>query len=125
MIVLLLALAGGAGATARFVVDAVIARHSRFRFPLGTMVVNVSGSLLLGFLTGLALYQHGAALAPDLKAVLGTGFCGGYTTFSTASVETFRLWTAEGPASGAGYGVATLLGSVGAAALGLWSAYLL
>ena len=52
--------------------------------------------------------------------MLGVGFCGGYTTFSTASVETFRFWSADGPARGAGYAVGTLLGSVAAAALGLW-----
>ena len=55
------------------------------RFRVGTIVVNASGSLLLGILTGLSLY-HG--LGTHLLAVVGTGLCGGYTTWSTASWET-------------------------------------
>ena len=58
------------------------------RCPLGTMVVNASGSLVLGFLTGLSLY-HG--LGPHVLAVAGFGLCGGYTTWSTASWETLHL----------------------------------
>ena len=58
------------------------------RVPLGTLVVNVSGSFLLGVLTGLVLY-HGAPSAVTLVA--GAGFCGGYTTFSAVSFESVRL----------------------------------
>jgi CrcB protein len=57
-------------------------------FPWGTFAINVSGSFLLGVLTGAALY-HG--LGPLPKTALGTGFCGAYTTFSTFSYETVRL----------------------------------
>ena len=57
--------------------------------PAGTVVVNVSGSLVLGMLVGWAM-RHGGA-SEEVKAVLGTGFLGGYTTFSTASVEAARL----------------------------------
>jgi fluoride exporter len=91
-----LSLAGGAGAITRYVVDTLSRRRSAIDFPLGTMAINVSGSLILGVLTGLVI-AHGAST--DLKTVAGTGFCGGYTTFSAASVETVRLaeqrrWTA-------------------------------
>jgi CrcB protein len=120
VIVVLLSVAGGIGAATRFAVDGTIARRHRLPFPLGTLVINVTGSLLLGLLTGWMLHHPGAAVAEDLRTVLGVGFCGGYTTFSTASVETFRLWSADGPTRGAGYAVGTLLGSVAAAALGLW-----
>ena len=65
-------------------------------FPWGTCVVNISGSFVLGVITGLALY-HG--LGVDSKLVFGTGFCGAYTTFSTFSYETVRL--AEGRLTGA------------------------
>jgi CrcB protein len=117
---LLLAAAGGVGAAARFVVDAFVARNNSLRIPMGTLVVNVSGSLLLGLLTGWVAFGHGGDLAADLRAVVGTGFCGGYTTFSTASVETLRLWVGEGSLTGLGYAATTLVGSVAAAVLGLW-----
>jgi fluoride exporter len=56
--------------------------------PWGTCVVNISGSFVLGLLSGLALYH---AFSADAKLVLGTGFCGAYTTFSTFTYETVRL----------------------------------
>ena len=82
------ALAGSAGALARFGLDGGIKRRWPTTFPWATLLINVSGSLLLGLLTGLVLFRG----EPDaIRIVLGTGFCGGYTTFSTASFETVRL----------------------------------
>ena len=81
-------LAGALGAPLRYLVDSRIQSARRRAFPLGTLVVNVSGSLVLGVVTGLALY-HGLPRVP--KAVLGAGFCGAYTTFSTHAFETVRL----------------------------------
>lgn len=85
---LLVALAGGAGAVLR----ALLIHHVGVRrsdpLPLGTLVVNGSGSFLLGVLTGLSLY-HG--LGPHSLAIVGAGLCGGYTTWSTASWETIHL----------------------------------
>jgi CrcB protein len=85
---LVVALAGGAGAVLR----ALLIHHVGVRrddpLPVGTMLVNASGSLLLGILTGLSLY-HG--LGSHLLAVIGVGLCGGYTTWSTASWETIHL----------------------------------
>lgn len=120
MTALLVALAGGVGAVLRFVVDGLVARRRRRRVPLGTVVINVSGSFLLAVLTGLALDSTGLA---ELKTVLGTGLLGGYTTFSTASVEAVNLGRTDGPrAFGlAGAHAAAMLGlSMLAAALGLW-----
>lgn len=125
MTTLALALAGGLGAVTRFVTDAVVARHNPFRVPLGTIVINVTGSFLLGLLTGLFVLSSADSGGGVVKAVVGTGFCGGYTTFSTASVEAARLWTAEGPSTGLRYAAVTLAGSVVAAALGLGLAQLL
>ena len=120
MTMLLLAVAGGLGAVCRFLADAFVARHHPFRVPLGTLLINVTGSLLLGVLVGALTAGAPESTGASVRAVLGTGFCGGYTTFSTASVETVRLWMAEGRSTGVGYAAATLVGSVAAAAVGLW-----
>jgi len=85
-----IALAGGLGAAARFVLDGVVRTRtaSRTPFPVGTFVINATGSLLLGLVVGLTSAQ---LLPETLHAVVGAGFLGGYTTFSTASFETVRL----------------------------------
>lgn len=85
----LLVVAGGmVGAPLRYLTDrAVQARHDSV-FPWGTFVVNVSGCLVLGLLTGAA--TAGAA-SSQLRLLLGTGLCGALTTYSTFSYETLRL----------------------------------
>ena len=80
--------AAAVGAPARYLLDGLIQDRTRGEFPWGTCVVNVSGSFILGLLSGLALYH---AFPADAKIVLGTGFCGAYTTFSTFTFETVRL----------------------------------
>jgi CrcB protein len=80
--------AAAAGGVLRFVLDRAIGSRVQGVFPWGTFVINTSGSLVLGLVTGLALY-HGFPATP--KVILGTGFCGSYTTFSTFSFETVRL----------------------------------
>ena len=113
MIGLLVALAGGLGAATRFVVDGEVRR----RFPLlPTAVGNVTGSLLLGLVAGLVLRQ---GLPPTWAAVLGTGFLGGYTTFSTASTETVRLLQERRYAAAAGTSLGMLVLSVAACAAGV------
>jgi fluoride exporter len=106
------ALLGGAGALARFVLDGAIdARAKVGDFPLGTFAVNTSGALLLGLLDG-------AALTGDALVLAGAATLGSYTTFSTWMLESHRL--AE-DADGAGALLNILLSlaaGVGAAALG-------
>jgi CrcB protein len=85
---LAVAVGGFVGAPSRYLLDRAISRRIESDVPWGTFVVNISGSLLLGFLTGLTLSGH---LSEIGKALLGTGFCGAYTTFSTFSFETVRL----------------------------------
>jgi CrcB protein len=84
----LVGLMGALGAPIRYMVDTLVSDRSEGLFPYGTMVVNISGSFLLGLLTGLSLY-HGLSKPP--KLILGTGLLGAYTTFSTFSLETIRL----------------------------------
>lgn len=86
---LLLAICGGLGAVCRFLVDSAINKRNRLKFPIGTIVVNVTACFLLGLITGIVAAHAGPAAA-QIKLILGTGFLGGYSTFSTASVEGFR-----------------------------------
>lgn len=83
---LVVAFAGGLGATTRFLLDAWLG--VRTRAPVGTVLINISGSFALGLLTG---FTGGWLADPTLRLALGTGFLGGYTTFSTACVESVRL----------------------------------
>lgn len=83
-----LGLAGGAGSVARYVLDAAVTARRPGPFPVATLVINVLGSLLLGVLTGLVLFQ---GVGDSWRVVLGTGFCGGFTTFSTASLASVTL----------------------------------
>jgi CrcB protein len=112
-----IALAGSAGALARFLLDGAVRSRWAPNFPWATLVINVSGSLLLGVLTGLVLFRGDPT---DLRLIIGTGFCGGYTTFSTASFETIRLLQRGSIAAAVGNMSGTLALTVGAGALGLW-----
>jgi CrcB protein len=116
MLVFGLFVAGLIGAPARYLVDGLVVDHTSRELPVGTFVVNVTGSLILGCLTGLVLY-HTFPSTP--KTLLGTGFCGAYTTFSTFAYETIRL--AEEGETGAALRVllASVVVPVLAAALGL------
>lgn len=113
----LLALAGGLGAVSRFVLVEWIAVRWRGTLPWGTILINLSGSLVLGLITGLAM---GHLLPETWRLILGTGFLGGYTTFSTASVETVRLLRQGRVLATLGNALGTLLATVLAAGLGLW-----
>ena len=117
LLVLAVAVAGGLGSVARLVLDGILRSRVRLAFPFGTTVINVTGSFLLGLVTGLAL-AHG--LPPEWRAILGTGVLGGYTTFSTASYETVRLAQQRRYRAALVNGAGMLLLALGAAGLGLW-----
>ena len=91
MTLIAVALAGALGAPARYIVERATRARLGQAFPWGTFVVNVSGSLALGALTGLVLFH---AFDVQARTVIGTGFLGAYTTFSTFAYESVRL--AEG-----------------------------
>ncbi len=109
-------LAGGVGAAARYVVDRSVGGRVLGRAPAGTLLVNATGSLLLGLVTGLVLFHGGTRM---LTLVLGTGFCGGYTTFSAASFEAVRHLQLRRPGSCFSTALANLAGCLAAGALGL------
>ncbi|MCY3901967.1 MAG: fluoride efflux transporter CrcB [Caldilineaceae bacterium] len=78
------------GANARYFVSLWLAAKLGAEFPYGTLAVNVSGSLLLGFL--VAAGSHYLALSPQLRLMMTVGFLGSFTTFSTFAVESMALW---------------------------------
>ncbi len=113
---LLVAIGGALGAPLRYVIDTLVSKRSRTAFPFGTLTVNVSGSLVLGVVTGLVMY-HG--LGPTPRLAVGTGFIGAYTTFSTFSFETLALFEEGDTSRAVGYIGASLLAGGLAAGLGL------
>ncbi len=119
LLFLAVAAAGGVGAATRLFLDGLVRTRLGGVFPFGTTIINVSGSLLLGVVTGLAM-NH--LLAPEWSLVFGVGLLGGYTTFSTASFETVRLAQAQRYLTALANGIGMLTASVAAAALGLWLA---
>jgi CrcB protein len=82
------ALGSAFGGASRYALSSFIQQRAG-TFPVGTLVVNISGSLLLGFLMRYALGS--TSVSAEARALLTTGFCGGYTTFSTFTYETVKL----------------------------------
>jgi CrcB protein len=104
---------GGVGAVLRFLLDRAVSRRTAGAFPYGTLAVNLSGALVLGFLSGLAL-------SPHLALVIGTALVGSYTTFSTWMLETQRIGEERQRVPTAANIVVSLVLGLAAAALGLW-----
>lgn len=114
------AIGSAVGGVIRYLLGGAIQRALAASFPVGTLVINVTGSALLGFIVRYALETP--AVTPEIRALLGVGFCGGYTTFSTFSYETLTLLE-DGDWRRAGlYVGVSLLGSVLAAFLGFMAA---
>jgi CrcB protein len=121
----LLMFGGGVGTNVRYWLGKAVREFQGLgvRFPWATFIINVSGSAILGLLAAKFLYPTKGSPTRDPVAVnwyllLGTGFCGGFTTFSTFSVETFELIQEDRSLLAALY----VFGSVGAGLLGAWIA---
>jgi fluoride exporter len=96
---LYVAIGSALGGVSRYLLGGYIQRVLQTEFPAGTLLINVSGSLLIGAILQYAVET--STVTPELKALLTIGFCGGYTTFSTFSYETLALlkdgeWTRAG-----------------------------
>lgn len=116
MIALGVAVFGGLGAGARFMLDGFLTERVHGPVPLATLIINTLGSLLLGVLTGWI-----AVGGPvDVKTIAGVGFCGGFTTFSTASVEAARLIIAGRWQAAIVHALGMMIAALGAAGLGVW-----
>jgi fluoride exporter len=121
--ILLVGLGGGIGSILRYFTALWLAKYAPAPFPLATFAVNILGCLLIGLLSGLLSRYY--ADTPELRYLFITGFCGGYTTFSTFALENLQLAQAENGAMAFFYIVASTVGGVVAAWLGLKLAQLL
>ena len=115
------AIVASIGAVCRYVADQVISHRHDSVFPLGTFTINVVGSFVLGLVTGLATH-HG--LSTTAATVIGSGFCAGFTTFSTWMWETVALAETGAALEASINAVASLVVGLAAAGLGLWIALL-
>ena len=116
MLALLVAAGSALGGVLRYVVGVTLQQRLVSVFPYGTLTVNVTGSLLAGFLVRYLLQSPLGT--PEVRALLLTGFCGGYTTFSAFSFESVQLFQ-EGDYWRAAFNVlANVVCSLGAAVLG-------
>jgi CrcB protein len=88
MILFLIAFGGAAGSLLRYLMGGAIQRLSPSGFPVGTLFVNVVGCFLIGVFVRFLLHMQ---TSPGMRALLVVGFCGGFTTFSTFSIETVGL----------------------------------
>ena len=121
MKLLLVAVGSGLGGVLRYLVPGWIGAAKGF--PWATLTVNVVGSLLIGLLSGL-LARHGGSSAEAVRAFAVVGFCGGFTTFSTFSNETFRLMENGQWWFASAYVGTSVAAGLGAVAFGWWLARL-
>ena len=110
---------GALGSMARYGASGLVARIAGGTFPFGTMVVNVSGAVVIGFFAALSIPEGRFLIPPPARLFVMTGICGGYTTFSTFSLETFNLMR-----DGEWYRVAAnVTGSVALCLIAVWLGY--
>ncbi len=107
--------AGFAGAISRYQLEGWVSRHAKGAFPWGTLIVNLSGCLVLGF--AITLLTERFLPHPTLRSALTIGFLGAYTTFSTFAYETFRL----GEDGAVGLAVLNVVASVALGVLAAWA----
>jgi CrcB protein len=116
MTYLLIALGGAVGALARFAVGGWIAQWASPAFPWGTLLVNLSGSVLLGFLMRAFPVWDAST---GLRALLAVGFCGSFTTFSTFGYETVLLLQSGAYGMALAYALGSVVLGVSGVALGM------
>ena len=108
---------------ARYLTTIAAARLIAPEFPFGTLIVNVVGCFLIGFVHSVAMVS--ARLSPEARLFLTTGVLGGFTTYSAFNYEALSFFEQGQVARAAGYAGAMIVGCAGAGVLGVWSARLM
>lgn len=115
---LLIFAGGGLGSVARYLLGKWVSGFHQVNFPFGTLVVNVIACFILGLVIGLS--DHKQLLSADSRVFWAIGFCGGFSTFSTFSLETSQLFQQGMTESGVAYIVGSVALCWGAVVLGVW-----
>jgi len=115
--IILVGIGGGIGSIFRYLTSVIVTRYAPPAFPFATLVANVLGCLVIGVLLGL--FERQQLTHPDLKFLFITGFCGGYTTFSTFASENINLVQSGNTLTAFLYIAASIVGSLLAVWLGL------
>jgi CrcB protein len=114
-----IALGGAIGSVARYGCSSLAARWIGETFPWGTLIVNVTGSFVIGIFVGLTGPDGRLMVSPDARQFVTVGICGGYTTFSSFSLQTLNL-ARDGNLAGAG---GNILASVMGCLVSVWLGY--
>lgn len=114
---LLIGSGGFAGSISRYLLTRYVSQQWHLEFPLGTFTVNILGCLLIGIIMGVSFHS---SLSTQSRLLLATGFCGGFTTFSTYSLEIFELYERGQAGLSFLYMAASVLAGLAAVWLGLW-----
>ena len=115
VVLLVIAVGGAIGSVCRYLMASGVQKVAHFAFPIGTLTVNIIGSMIVGLISG---YIMNMQTHPLIRPALIVGFCGGFTTFSTFSFETFGLIDGGEWGRALLYAVASVVACVGGAALG-------
>jgi CrcB protein len=118
--ILLVASGGAIGSVARYLVGVGMARAFGVAFPYGTLTVNVIGGFLMGLFIELLARRFDGS--PELRLFIAIGILGGFTTFSSFSLDVVVLWERGELATALFYVLASVILSIGALFLGLWLA---
>jgi CrcB protein len=107
------------GGLARYWLGLAVTYATGSPLPWGTLIINVIGSFVIGWFGALTVVSERLVVSPEIRIFVMVGLCGGFTTFSSFSLQTLELLRANAP----GWAAANVLGSVGLCLLGVWAGF--